>query len=55
MREKLEKHLPEKTVIMSNLDKDWMNPDLKQKLRQMQRERLKNGNSLHFKKLRSRF
>ena len=55
LREKLEKHLPEKTVTMTNLDKEWMNPDLKQKLRQMQRERLKNGNSKHFKILRAKY
>merc|ERR1712015_148148 len=55
IRKMLDKHLPEKTVIMSDLDKKWMNPELKQLLRQTQRERLKKGKSKRFKKLWSKF
>ena len=51
----LNKHLPEKIVTMSSLDKKWMTPDLKQLLRQVQRERLLKGKSLKFKKLWSKF
>jgi len=51
----LDKHLPEKTVTMSSLDKKWMTPELKQILRESQRERLRNGKSTKFKKLWSKF
>ena len=55
IRTLLDKHLPEKRVTMTNLDKPWMNPELKQLLRQVQRERLRNGKNGRFKKLWSKF
>ena len=55
LKEKLEKHLPERTVTMTNLDKEWMTPELKQLLRQVQRERMKQGKSLKYKQLRRKF
>jgi len=55
LRDTLDKHMPEKTVVMTNLDKFWMTPDLKQLLRQMQRERLKHGNSKYFCSMRAKF
>ena len=55
IRELLDKHLPEKTVTVSNLDKPWMNPQLKELLRQTQRERLKKGKGGKFKELWSKF
>ena len=47
--------MPEKTVVMTNLDKCWMTPELKQLLRQTQRERLRHGNSKNFRKMRAKF
>jgi hypothetical protein len=54
-RDMLEKYFPEKTVTISSLDKSWMTPELKQLLRQVQRERLAKGKSDKFKKLWARF
>ena len=50
-RDMLDKYFPEKTVTISSLDKSWMTPELKQLLRQVQRERLAKGKSDQFKKL----
>ena len=50
-----DKFFPEKVVTVSSLDKQWMNPELKVLLRQVQRERLKHGKGGQFKKLWSRF
>ena len=48
----LDKYFPEKkTITMTNLDKHWMTPELKQLLRQAQRTRLKEGRSSKFKRL----
>ena len=55
LRELLDKHCPEKSVTVSNLDKPWMNPQLKELLRQVQRERLKKGKNGHFKELWAKF
>ena len=55
MRYLLDKYFPEKTVTMTNLDKHWMTPDLKQLLRQVQRTRLIEGKSSKFKRLWSKF
>ena len=55
LRSLLDKHLPEKSVTISNLDKTWMTPQLKQLLRQVQRERVKHGRGGKFKKLWSKF
>ena len=51
----LDKHFPEKKVKMSNLDKQWMTPNLKLLHRQMQREFFKNKKSKKWKKLNSSF
>ena len=51
----LDKYFPEKSVTVSNLDKTWMTPQLKQLLRQVQRERLKHGKGGKFKKLWAKF
>ena len=51
----LDQYLPEKKVFMSISDKCWMTPELKQCLRKVQRERLKNGKSQLFKELWSKF
>ena len=55
IRQLYEKHFPEKCVFISNLDKNWMTPQLKQLLRQVQRERVKNGKEGKFKKLWANF
>ena len=49
--DKVDQYFPEKKVFMTNMDKYWMTPELKQLLRKAQRERLKNGKSDLFKKL----
>ena len=46
-----DKFFPEKVITVSSLDKQWMNPELKVLLRQVQRERLKNGKMGKFKSL----
>ena len=51
----LDKYFPTKTVTFSNLDKYWMTPELKQLLRQVQRERIRKGKGGKFKKLWSKF
>ena len=51
IRKLLDKHCPEKTVTVSSLDKPWMTPQLKQLLRQTQRERIRKGKSSKFKEL----
>ena len=55
LRQLLDKYFPEKTVIVSNLDKYWMTPQLKQLLREVQRARLKNGKGGKFKQLWAKF
>ena len=54
-RDLLDKYFPEKTVTISNLDKVWMTPELKQLLRQVQRERLNKGKNGKFKQLWAKF
>ena len=51
----LSKHLKEKHVYMTSLDKKWFNPGLKLKYREMQCEFFINGKSQKWKKLRSAF
>ena len=51
----LDEYFPEKSVTVSNLDKTWLTPQLKQLLRQVQRERLKHGKGERFKKLWAKF
>ena len=55
LRQLYEKHFPEKTVNISNLDKNWMTPQLKVLLRQAQRERLRHGKKGKFKQLWAKF
>ena len=55
LRSLLDKYFPERSVTISNLDKPWMTPQLKQLLRQVQRERLNNGKGGKFKKLWAKF
>ena len=55
LRELLDKYFPEKIVSISNLDKNWMIPQLKQLLRQVQRERVQHGKGGKFKRLWSKF
>ena len=51
----LDKHLPEKCVTMTNLDKPWMTPKMKDTLRKMQKERMKKGNCQRYKQLWATF
>ena len=55
LRSTLDNFFPEKMTKMSNLDKDWMSPELKQLHRAMQREFLKNRKSKKHKKLKSKY
>ena len=55
IRQLLDKYFPEETVIVSNLDKYWMTPQLKQLLREVQRARLKSGKGGKFKQLWAKF
>ena len=55
IRQLYEEHFPEKRIHISNLDKNWMMPQLKQLLRQAQRERIKHGKDGQFKKLWANF
>ena len=55
LRKNLDKHFPEKFVNISSLDKKWMNPNLKQVHRAMQREFCKNRKSEKYKKLKIKF
>ena len=52
---KINKHLPEKTVKMTSLDKNWFNPAVKLKYCEMQKEFFKHGKSTKWRKLRSIF
>ena len=51
----LDKHFPEKSVKISNLDKKWFSPKLKSMHRRMQREYFRNRKSPKWKKLKSKF
>ena len=55
LRQLYEKHFPAKTVNISNLDKNWITPQLKLLLRQAQRERVKHGKKGKFKQLWAKF
>ena len=55
MRDLLDKYFPEKTVNVTNLDKEWLSPGLKLLLRQAQRELFKNGRSKKYKTLSTYF
>ena len=51
----LDKYFPLKYVTVSNLDKEWMNPELKSLLRKVQREFFKHGKSERYKHLKNKF
>ena len=55
LRSHLDKFFPEKTTKMSDLDKDWMSPELKQLHRAMQREYYKHRKSAKYRILQRRF
>ena len=55
LRTNLDKYFPEKMSKMSNLDREWMSPELKQLHRSMQREFFKHRKSQKYKKLKSKF
>ena len=55
LRRNLDTFLPEKKTKMSNLDREWMSPQLKQIHRAMQREFYHNRGSKKHKKLKSKF
>ena len=48
-------YFPEKTVMVSYLDKKWMNPQLKNLNRRVKREFYKNRKSPKWKKLKRKF
>ena len=51
----LDKHLPEKTVKMTHLDKPWFTPGLKLKYNEMQKEFFKRGKTPRWKQLKNTF
>ena len=55
LRSQLDRYFPEKTTKISNLDKKWMSPVLKQLHRQMQREFYRHRKSEKYKKLKNKF
>ena len=55
IRQKLDECLPEKTIMVSYLDKKWMSPQLKNLNRRIKREFFKNRQSSKWKKLKSKF
>ena len=55
IRTKLDEYLPEKTIMVSCLDKKWMNPQLKNLLRKIKREFFKKRKSKKWKKLKKKF
>ena len=50
-----DKHFRQKSVTLSNLDKKWMNPELKNLQRQVQREYVQNRRSLKWRRLKFKF
>ena len=55
LRLKLDEFCPEKTVMVSYLDKKWMTPQLKNLNRRIKREFYKNRKSNKWKKLKKKF
>ena len=55
LRTQLDKYFPEKVSKMTNLDKKWMTPALKQLHRVMQREFFRHRKSEKYKKLKCKF
>ena len=52
LRTTLDLIFPEKTTQMSNLDREWMSPEIKQLHRAMQREYYKHRKSTKYMKLK---
>ena len=55
LRNQLDKYFPEKTTTITNLDRIWMSPPLKQLHRKLQREFHLHRKSSKYKKLKSEF
>ena len=55
IRIKLDEHFPEKTVMVSYLDKKWMSPQLENLNRKVKREFYKNRRSLKWRTLKRKF
>ena len=55
IRGNLDKYFPEKCTKLSNFDKKWMSPELKQLHRSMQREFFKHRKSLKYKEIKSKY
>ena len=55
IRSKLDEFLPEETMMVSCLDKKWMNPALKNLLRKIKREFYKNRTSPKWRKMKKKF
>ena len=55
LRAKLDEYFPEKTMMVSYLDKKWMTPQLKNLNRKLKREFFKNRKSQKWKTLKGRF
>ena len=55
LRSQLEHYFPEKTTQISNLDRKWFSPALKQLHRKMQREFFSHRKSNKYKQLKSQF
>lgn len=55
IRKILDESFPEKTIKVSNLDKKWMTPELKQLHKRVQREFFKSRQSAKWKKLKKSF
>ena len=50
-----DKHFPEKTITISNLDKKWITPELKTLSRKIKAEFYRNRKSFRWKKLKKEF
>ena len=55
LRSNLDKYFPEKSTKISNFDKKWMSPELKQLHRSMQREFFKHRKSMKYKQIKSKY
>ena len=55
LKTNLDKYLPEKVTQMSNIDRKWMSPQLKQLHRAMQREFYNQRRSKKYIKMRAKF
>ena len=55
LRSQLDHYFPEKTTQISNLDRKWFSPELKQLHRKLQREFYSNRKSTKYKRLKCKF